>query len=387
VIAVHIVLALFCVVWLAQSALFASNVRKMRSLVRVDPPEPDTWPRVSVVVPARDEAATIGPALRSRLADDYPDLEVVVVDDRSADETADVVRAIAAEDPRVRLVRVDELPERWLGKVHALWQGQQAATGEWLLFSDADVHVEPGTMRKAVAYCLAEGFDHMALVPEYGTASLAVRAVWAVFMRIFAIMVDVGKVRDPDRPKAAMGSGAFNLVRREAWERTEGFEWLRLETTDDMGVGVLMKRHGFRSDGLDGRGTASVVIYRELADFFAGTEKNVGMTLGVSDLVYYPGTVLWLALEWSPILALALGPPWLRVLGAVALVVASAVHVWALRFNTGRGAAGLLWPAGSALFAFTLVRARVLARRRGGIAWRDTLYSVEEILANRRFPP
>ena len=222
------------------------------TLAKLNPPEPESWPRVSVIAPARDEATTIGAALESRLADDYPDLEIVAIDDRSTDETGAIIRDLARNDDRLVPLRVDELPEGWLGKVNALKVGAEAASGEWLLFSDADVHVEPGSMRRAIAHALSEGFDHLAIIPEYGTGSVWVDAVWAVFMRIFGIMFDFSAIRDTSKPKAFIGSGAFNLVRREAFEATEGFEWLKLETTDDMSLGMMMKRNGFRCEGLDG---------------------------------------------------------------------------------------------------------------------------------------
>ncbi len=381
----RILIALFCLIWVAQAALFVRNQRGMRTLAKLTPPEPDSWPRVSVIAPARDEADGIGPALRSRLADDYPDLEVVAIDDRSTDGTGEIIRGLAEGDSRLVTRHIEELPPGWLGKVHALKVGTEAASGEWLLFSDADVHVEPGTTRRAIAHAIAEGFDHIALIPEYGTGSIWVEAIWAVFMRMFGIMFNFRAIRDSDNPKAVIGSGAFNLVRREAFEATEGFEWLKLETTDDMSLGVLMKRNGFRSEGLDGFGSASVLIYRNLAAFYRGTEKNAGAVLGTPFPLFLAGTLVWLTLEWSSLIALAIGPAWLRILGGFVLVLVTALHVRSLKTNTGRIGAAFLWPIGSALFASTLVRATWLAHRRGGIMWRDTLYPIEEIIAARRY--
>lgn len=382
--AVRVLIGILCVVWLVQAAVFVVHIRNMRTLARVTPKKPRSWPRVSVIVPARDEATAIGSAVRSRLVDDYPDLEIIIVDDRSTDGTGDVARGIAAEDSRVRVVRVDGLPEGWLGKVHALQRGLDESTGEWILFSDADVHVEPGTMRQAIAYCLDEGFDHLALIPEFETGTFLVDVLWTVFLRIFGVMIDFAAVRDPKK-RTAMGSGSFNLVRRAAWDKTEGFEWLRLETSDDMSLGLMMKRAGLRAEAADGRGAAKVLIYSDLRAFYRGTEKNAGAILGPPLPLFLLGALAWLALEWSPLIALASGPLWLRALGGLALVAATAIHVASLRINTGRSAAAFAWPLGSLLFAVALVRSRWLAYRRGGVVWRGTLYANEEILANRRF--
>jgi glycosyltransferase involved in cell wall biosynthesis len=197
---------------------------------------------VSVVIAARDEALSAGPALASRLADDYPDLEVVFVDDRSTDGTGDAARAAGAGDPRLRVVRVDELPQGWLGKVHALDTGAAAATGEWLLFSDADVFVERGTVRQALAYGLAESLDMVVLVPEFRTGGLIIDATWADFMRALALIVDPKAVRDP-RKRAVVGSGGFNLVRRDA-----GPDHLTSpQTRDDVALAAVVKKPVARS--------------------------------------------------------------------------------------------------------------------------------------------
>src|SRR6185295_13223770 len=127
-------------------------VRAVPVLEDVDPPQPLRWPKLTLVIPARSEAAELEGALETRLREDYPDLQLVVVDDRSTDETGAILDRIAARDGRVVPVHVTELPRGWLGKLHAMHQGVQRASGEWILFTDADVHFQPGTLRRAVAY-------------------------------------------------------------------------------------------------------------------------------------------------------------------------------------------------------------------------------------------
>ena len=129
-------------------------------------------PSLSIVVPARDEAASIGRALGSLLAQDYPDLEVIAVDDRSADGTGDVLREVAAREPRLAVLRVDDLPAGWLGKNHALWRGAQRSSGQWLLFTDADVVFAPGALRRALAYAVDQGLDHLTLAPRLMTTTI-----------------------------------------------------------------------------------------------------------------------------------------------------------------------------------------------------------------------
>ncbi|MDP2400379.1 MAG: glycosyltransferase, partial [Actinomycetota bacterium] len=267
--------ALGCAIWFAQAALLFLHLARLRDVATADTPDPADWPSVSAVIPARDEAVSLESALRSRLDDDYPALQLIVVDDRSADATPDVINLLAAEDVRVHAVRIDELPAGWLGKPHALACGVRAADGDWLLISDADVQLSPGGLRRAVAYCLSRNLDFLALVPEFRSRSFGVDVVWSVFMRVLGTFVDPAAVRRPES-RAAMGSGAFMLARRDVFDRTAGFEHLRLETTDDIALGMMMKQAGGRCDFANGRDIASISIYDDLGAFFRGIEKNAG---------------------------------------------------------------------------------------------------------------
>lgn len=338
---------------------------------------------MSVVIAARDEALVIGAALRSWLTGDDPGLEVVVVDDRSSDDTGDVVREVAADDPRITLLRVDELPDGWLGKVHALARGMECTTGDWLLFSDADVHVRPGTVRRAVALCESEGIDFLAVIPEFTSTSVAVDATFSVFMRLYLLAFNARAVRDA-RSRASMGSGGFDLVRRSAFEASAGFEWMRMDTGDDTALGIMMKRSGARCEGMDGRGCVSVAIYEDLRQLFRGLEKNGGTTAG-HPWLFTLGLGALLAIEYAPFAALAAGPTWLRLVGAAGIATAAAVGWKSLYTSATFWVRALGWPVGTVLLATATLRATWLARLRGGVWWRGSFHSLADIQAGRRF--
>ena len=139
----------------------------------VDEPE-RAWSRVSVIVPARDEAGTIEAAAATLMAQDYPNLQIVFVDDRSGDGTGAMMDRLAANDSRVTVVHVEELPEGWLGKVHALAAGWAASDGEYVLLTDADVHFAPGALRAAVTAAADGGLDHLAACPAIWPAGAVV---------------------------------------------------------------------------------------------------------------------------------------------------------------------------------------------------------------------
>jgi hypothetical protein len=382
--AASLIIAALSVAALVLCVLAWMQLRANRRLIDVDPSDHEgTWPSVSVIMAARDEAHRIGPAIECRLADDYPDLELVLVDDRSTDGTSDVARSVAAFDPRLRVVRVDVLPEGWLGKVHALAEGVAHAHGDYLLFSDADVHVEPSTTRRAVALCERDDIECLGLVPEYVSGSLLIDAVWGVFIRFIALLLDPRKLDDP-ASTVAIGSGAFTLVRRDAFERTPGFEHLRMETADDMAVAAMVKQAGGRNAGAVGAHCASVRMYDTVGEFFHGVEKN-GSTTAARPWVSTLGMIGLIAVDFAPMAAILVGPLWLRLLGLVVAVVQWSVNATVLRATCRIWVPTLLWPVGEALLAAGVLRATWLAVARGGVTWRGTFYPLEELEAGRRF--
>jgi hypothetical protein len=385
---VGIIIAAFCALWVLQATLVFLHIGELRDLAKLSPPDPPIWPSVSVISAARNEAAEIADSLTSRLADGYPNLEVIVVDDRSEDATPGIIAEFARRDPRVRPVRVDELPEGWLGKVHALQRGVDIATGEWLLFSDADVRVEPGMLGRAVAHCEASGCDLVALVPEFRSRNGIFYVLWAIFMRVVAMAISPAAVRSPTS-KVAMGSGGFTLVRRRTFDSTPGFEHLRLETADDVSLGAMVKGAGGRCDFMNGRGAASVSIYDSLGAFYRGVEKNGSSLAGMPFWLVAVVFTLLGCVEYSPLAAMALGfsagVSWLAWLGASTTVLATVATVAPLRRNTGLVWPGLLWPVGWALMASGVLRSAWLFHRRGGALWRETFYPKAEILEAQRF--
>jgi cellulose synthase/poly-beta-1,6-N-acetylglucosamine synthase-like glycosyltransferase len=207
----------------------------------------DYYPFVSVVVAARDEREAVEAALRSLLEQDYPGrLEVIAVDDRSTDGTGDIMAGLAAgRSGRLRHLRVDGLPEGWLGKNHALWVGAGEAEGGWLLFTDADVRFGPDCVELAVRHAVNEGLDHLALAPELVSRGTALKSFVAAFVLAFEVTQRPWRVSDSDA-KESVGVGAFNLVRREAYEGAGTHEAVRMRPDDDLRLGRALKEAGFR---------------------------------------------------------------------------------------------------------------------------------------------
>lgn len=359
----------------------SSRFRKFGDL---DGAPPDRWPRLSVVIAACDEAATIGPALATLLAQDYPDLEIVAVDDRSRDATGAILDEAAARDPRVRAVHVRELPAGWLGKVHALDRGVDAARGDWLLFTDADVHFAPGALRRAVAHVDAHGLDHLAVAPDLISPGFAHEVVSAAFATAYMVgtrAVDVG--RDA---KAYAGVGGFNLVRRAAFDRTPGFSWLRLEVLDDVGLGLMLREAGASAAFAIGLDQVWITWYGSLPAMARGLEKNMFGAFcryDVRRLVAFVLAVLFFLP--GPFVASVASPrPWLPALGAVAMALV-ALNAIVLAARTRRSFLSfVLAPAGAAALAWLVVRSARRCLKDGGVTWRGTFYPLRDLRENQR---
>ncbi len=370
-----VALGLGCLAWWGMAAAIHHNLRPAPWLHRVQAAEPARWPSVSVVIPAKDEAATLEAAMATRRAEDYPGLELVLVDDRSTDGTGALADRTAAGMEGLRVEHIRELPPGWLGKVHALQRGAELATGEWVLLTDADVHLAPGTIRRAVAHCEARGIDFLAVVPRMRPVGLLLDATLVVFLQLICMGLRHRAVEDPDSP-VGMGSGSFNLVRRAALLEHGLLERVRLEVADDLALGLAAKGAGLRCGVALGGDAVQVTFYPSLGAMFRGSEKNGYAVLGRYSLWRTWAGALGFLLVWlAPVLAIgAWWQPAVQILGAVTLMLATAQLGGLARSNGWSPAVALLWPVGAVLFAAMMIRSGWLGWRRGGLVWRDSFY-------------
>lgn len=374
-----------CTYWWFSSVRIVRALRYVPLLGDLAPPDPPRWPKVSLIVPACNEADTLARAVSSRLDDDYPDLEVVLVDDRSTDGTGAVVDAFAARDARVIPVHVTSLPDGWLGKLNALHAGVGHAHGEFLLFSDADVAFAPGTLRRTVALCEARAIDHLAAFPRFLGGSLWLDAAIDAFGATFVTGIDLAAIEDP-RSRTAIGGGVFALVRRVAFDRTAGFEWLKLEVADDVALGQMLKDSGARPMLVNARDFVSLSWYRSIGEMARGLEKNLFGILGRYRMLQLLSLcALMTFFLVGPLAGLALSPQcWVRWVCAASLCAGLCTQLALDRWLGRNVLRGLLAPLGALMLIVMALRAGVLSLRRGGIIWRGTLYPTVLLRAGMR---
>lgn len=354
------------------------SIRALRDL----PPLAGSLPRVSIVIPARNEERNLEGALRSVLALDYDDLEIDVVDDRSTDHTGEILDRMAAADPRLRIVHVRELPPGWLGKNHALWLGAEKATGEFLLFTDADVVMAPSTLRRAVGAMVGDRLDHLTAAPEIERPSALFEMFIGAFSLFFTLFTKPWKAKDPESP-SHVGIGAFNLVRAAAYRAAGGHRAIAMRPDDDLKLGKLLKKNGFRQEFVFGMGMLRVEWYASVRELIQGLMKNAFSGVDYRVGVVVIATVAQLLMLVWPFLALFLtsgATRWLNlasVLVLVALCWINAPLAGVRRWH------GLGFPFATLLFLYIVWRAMVLTLWRGGIDWRGTHYPLAELKANK----
>lgn len=230
-------------------------------------------PRVSIIVPARNEEKKIREALQSLLAQDYPYLEFIILNDRSTDRTGEILAAMSAADARLRVTNIEELPPGWLGKNYALYQGAERATGELLLFTDADVVMHPSALAKAVNYLGASQLQHLTVMPRVRMPTLPLRLFCSAFGIFFSGYLRPWRAKDP-ASRSFIGVGAFNLVTAEAYKAAGTHRAIAMRPDDDLKLGKLLKRAGYRQGMVLGMGLLEVEWYSSLSELIDGLMKN-----------------------------------------------------------------------------------------------------------------
>ena len=367
---------------LALTIGFALGNRSLRRLKSLPPfPSGDT-PKVSVIIAARNEARKIEQGLGSLFAQDYPNLEFIAVNDRSTDETGAILDRMAMKDARLHVLHVTELPGGWLGKTHALHCGADRAAGEFLLFTDADVVMERSVIGRAVGYVRQANIDHVAVAPQSQMPGTFLNMFGGAFALFFGMYAQPWKARNPKSPRH-IGIGAFNLVRAEAYRAIGGHRPLAMRPDDDMKLGKLIKKHGFRQETLLGDGLITVEWYSSMGELVRGLEKNSFAGLEYNLPAVVAAGISQLAVFDWPLVALALtrGATWWLNVAIVGLLM--------LLYMDNAGCHGMKrWhcvglPIAAFLFVYIIWRATLKTLVNDGIDWRGTHYSLRELKANR----
>jgi len=377
---------LVAAVWASRHYLIWREHRRSFTLSATCAGPPDQAPKITVVVAGKDEAQNIEPCLRTMLAQDYPDFELIAVNDRSSDETGAIMERLAAEDDRLRVIHVEELPEGWFGKNNAMQRAIASSSSQWICMTDADCRQDsPRTLSVAMQHALRTDSDLLSLLPTCEMRTFWEQVVQPVGTGIMMIWFQPDRVNDPRRP-AAYANGAFMLMKRSSYEAIGTHAAVKNRLNEDMHMAELVKGSGMKLRVVRTEGLARVRMYTSLRQsvrgwgrIFLGTFGTLGRltvslaVLMIMGLLPYAAAATGLGVAFSTQAPSA----WWWVLGAAgaAAVLLQWSVIW--RFYAligGRSAMFWSYPLGCIVGIVALLVAISKLRPGARITWRNTTY-------------
>ncbi len=375
--------SILALVWLSRIIDAALGMPKIADIARPWNRRPSAGgdPRVSIIVPARNEEEHIEATLAQLLQLDYDNYEVIAVNDRSTDWTGEIMDRIAttaAARGCLKVLHVAELPPGWLGKVHAMWTAAKQATGDWLLFTDADVLFRPDVLSRAMTYANSEQADHVVLFPQMIMKSPGEKMMVAFFQTLFVFGHRPWKVADP-KTKDHMGVGAFNLIRRRVYDAVGSYQALRFEVLDDMKLGKIVKNAGYAQRNVFGEDLISIRWAKGAMGMVNNLTKNFFAIMSFQWWRALASAFALAFLNLMPFLGIWLAQGWARMPYAIALASMFAIYVGMSWESPIPPYYFFLHPISTILFVYIMLRSMTLTLSRGGVVWRGTFYPLEEL--------
>ncbi len=364
--------------WVIQGIRAGFGMARLPWLSDVFPIDLKNAPMISVIFAARDEAEKLPAALATLLAQDYPNFEVIAVNDRSRDRTSDILHQFQRAHSNLVVMDVDNLPAGWLGKPHALVAGFERSRGDWLVFTDADVHFAPDVLRRAVALAMEREWDHLSLL-----AAVEMQGFWEITaISYFGLGFVFGNepwLASNPRSGRYVGVGAFQMASRDAYEKSGGHRRLRMDVIEDMKLGKLMKMAGFRSGVAVAQDMVRVRWHSGVRNVIRGVTKNFFAACHYNPVFALGAMSIPLIMSVLPFFGLAFATGWARVFAGIAVATAILVHAAMIWSTDASPFYGLTHPLGALIFCWMLGRSAIATLWRGGVVWRGTFYPIEDL--------
>ncbi|WP_413308999.1 glycosyltransferase family 2 protein [Bacillus sp. 1P10SD] len=339
----------------------------------------ETGPMLSVIVAARNEEKQIKASILSQLQQTYRNVEWILVDDRSTDETGKILDELMKEDPRVKVIHVKELPVGWLGKNHALYKGSLHTSGKWLLFTDADVKYGKEAFAKALHYVEKHQLDHLTAAPNLSANHFWLKTFVAFFLFGFSYFKRPWMANNP-KSKIGTGIGAFNLVSKEAYESFGTHARLKMRPDDDLQLGMKMKKAGYHQRIVTALRLIEVEWYGSLREAFIGLEKNTFAGLNYQVRMVFFSIFGVFVTNVLPFLTIFSTNKTIAFLSLGNIVTSGILYLLIIkRMTVFSPVLFLVFPITALLFIYSIIRASLLTFKRGGIVWRGTTYRLSEL--------
>jgi len=384
-----IVLTVFSVliglVWISRHVMICRQRDGGRSLGPNDPGPGDDPPFISVFVAAKDERDCIERCVRTMLDQDYPDFELTVCNDRSEDDTAEIVRRIAAEDDRLKLLNIENLPDGWCGKNNAMQTGIAQSKSDWICMIDADcAQTSNRTLSVAMQYARDNSIDLMSILPRLEMNGFWENVIQPVCSGVMMIWFSPDKVNNPDKPNA-YANGAFMLMRREVYEAIGTHEAVKDQVNEDMHMADRVKQAGMNLRVLRSDGLYTVRMYTSFKQIIRGWSRIFFGTFGtfkrltISFMVMAMMGLLPYAAALLGLLAFSAGGSAVALTCGVAGFTAAAIQLSVIfRYYGLLGGKGLLfwtYPFACIIALVVLVMSMLKLRPGATVTWKSTTYA------------
>jgi glycosyltransferase involved in cell wall biosynthesis len=355
--------------WIGLCAYLLWGFSKIKQLK--DQPFSTTQPAVAIIIAVRNEEADLEKALQSVCKLNYDNHRIIVVNDRSTDRTAEILQLF--NHPKLSVTTIEALPNGWLGKNNALYQGYKNSTEEWLLFTDADIEYHPDTLKRVFDYVDKMQLDHLSMLPQIQSRSVLLNSVLATFSMMLMMITRPWDAINPNR-SGNIGVGAFNLVKRTAYQQAGTHERIKLRPDDDLRLGQNIKRAGLRQDVLTATGYLRLEWYRNLKQFRDGLLKN---SFSVGNYNIYRAIADTLA----TLFCIAMPVPMMLIFGdtnirLMACLILAVQIFYMIALKHTKWWYALMIPYAGFLMAYIVMRGAVTTLKQGGIYWRDSFYSL-----------
>lgn len=344
----------------------------------------DKLPKVAVIFSALNEEKHLPDALQSFLALNYPNLEIIAVNDRSTDNTPFILERFKKTNTNLNVHHIKELPQDWIGKNHALHVAATHTQADWLLFTDADVIMKSDVITKAVSYAITHQLDHLTIYENHLHKNF-----WLSIL-LFGIYISYGIHLKPWRiryrwSKKYLGYGAFNLVKRETYLNCGGHAAIALECLDDMKLGQLIKTNGYTQDTVDGDNLVEREWYSSLKEMINGLKKNSFASFDYNLFKYSRDSFLALIFFFLPFVAIFYPSPLVKTLNFIIIGLMLYLSLDIAKSFRLKKIFFLFYPAAIGLLLYTTLQSVIATYKNNGVIWRETHYPLKKLKTKKQW--
>lgn len=361
---------------------FVIGFKSIKNLNEAEQRTLKNTPKVSIIIPARNEEQKIRQALRSVLNLNYSNYEVMVINDRSEDRTGEILNEMSLEFPQLNVVHIDTLPEGWLGKNYVLNYGAEKANGEYLIFTDADVVFQPDTLSRVIPFVIENNLDHLSMAPSHVLKGFWLTSVVTIFEFMFMMRYKPWQVSNP-KSRRFIGVGSFNMVKKEAYKKTGGFSTIRMRPDDDIMLGKLIKKNHLKSAFLFAPDHLRIEWYSTLGEMVRAFYKNTYSGFNYNFLSALWSVILMFFVCIFPYINIFLTDSIGLIFNSGIVLIIFFIYLILTKSNEISVFYFLTYPISSLIIMYLICRAVFLTIKNRGMEWRGTYYSLKELRKNK----